>query len=198
MNQAQVTKLVSKLRIKVAPEPRRLRNPKGPEGRLDKLRKTVTGLIKFERIELNFNRADEARQYAERLISEAIVHGDCHKPTMEIADYWLLEKELIHKLFKVLVPRYENCNTAFTKMYRAPRPLYSRNIEKAVLELRGNPYPSLINKQYSNRHLIQNVLLDAAKYDYRQAKYAEMADKIGKTENQELNKLSKKDEITTE
>lgn len=67
MNQAEVSKLVSKLRIKVNPEPRRLRNLLGPEGRLNRLRKTVTGLIKYERIELNFNRADEARQYTERV-----------------------------------------------------------------------------------------------------------------------------------
>lgn len=117
-----------------------------------------------------------------QLISEAIRHGDCHKPTMETADFWLLEKELVHKLFKVLVPRYENSNTAFTRMYKAPRPEYSRNYEMAVLELKGNPYPPLVNKQAHNRLLIQNVLLDAAKYDYRQAKYAEMADKMGKEE----------------
>lgn len=67
MNQADITKLVSKLRIKVPPTHRRLRNPEGPEGRLNRLRKTVTGLIKYERIELNYNRADEARQYAERV-----------------------------------------------------------------------------------------------------------------------------------
>lgn len=112
---------------------------------------------------------------------------------MDVADYWLLEKELIHKLFKVLVPRYENCNFSFTKMYKAPRPQYSRNIEKAVLELRGNPYPSLTNRQGNNRYLIQNILLDAAKYDYRQAKYAEMADKIGKSEDLKCNKIKKKE-----
>lgn len=126
-----------------------------------------------------------------QLISEAIMHGDCHKPTMDIADYWLLEKELIHKLFKVLVPRFENCNTAFTKMFKAPKPSYGRNIDKAILELRGNPYPSLTNKQSNNRQLLQNVLLDAAKYEYRQAKYAEMADKIGKNEATQSKDLSK-------
>lgn len=67
MNQADVSKLISRLRVKVKPEHRNLKNPKGPEGRLDKLRKTVTGLIKFERIELNYQRGDEARQYAERV-----------------------------------------------------------------------------------------------------------------------------------
>lgn len=67
MNQADVSKLVSKLRIRVPAEPRKLRNSKGPEGRLDKLRKTVTGLVKYERLELNHNRGEEARQYAERV-----------------------------------------------------------------------------------------------------------------------------------
>lgn len=67
MNQAEVSKLISKLRVKVPPRPRKLSSPKGPEGRLDKLRKTVTGLIKYERIELNLTRGDEARQYAERV-----------------------------------------------------------------------------------------------------------------------------------
>ena len=68
MNQADVSKLVSKLRINIKPRHRNLKNPDGSEGRLNKLRKTVTGLIKHERIELNYNRADEARGYAERVI----------------------------------------------------------------------------------------------------------------------------------
>lgn len=67
MNQADVSKLVSQLRIAVNARHRNLKNPAGPEGRLLKLRKTVTALIKHERIELNYNRADEARGYAERV-----------------------------------------------------------------------------------------------------------------------------------
>lgn len=67
MNQAQVSKLMSQLRIAVKPHVKKLRNPEGPEGRLKKLRKTVNALIKHERIELNYPRADEARQYAERV-----------------------------------------------------------------------------------------------------------------------------------
>lgn len=110
---------------------------------------------------------------------------------MQLADYWLLEKELVHKLFKVLVPRYENYDTSFTRMYRAPKPQAERNIHKSVLELKENPYPSLTNRNASNRLLIQNVLLDAAKYDYRQTKYAEMAEQIGKSEQKQLPKESK-------
>lgn len=67
MNQADVTKLVSQLKVRVNPRLRKFSNPKGPEERLNKLRKTVTALIKHERIELNYPRADEAQMYAERV-----------------------------------------------------------------------------------------------------------------------------------
>jgi large subunit ribosomal protein L17 len=67
MNQADVTKLMSRLRIKYKPVKRKLKNIEGSEGRLKKIRKTLTALIKHERIELNFNRADETRGYVERV-----------------------------------------------------------------------------------------------------------------------------------
>jgi large subunit ribosomal protein L17 len=88
MNQAEVAKLMSQLKIAVRPRHRNLKNVDGPEGklksgvfssvsksylisiflgRLNKLRKTVTALIKHERLEMNYNRADEARGYAERV-----------------------------------------------------------------------------------------------------------------------------------
>lgn len=67
MNQAEVSRLVSKLKVKVNPKLRKFSSPRGPEGRLDKLRKTVTALIKYERIELNYPRAEESRMYAERV-----------------------------------------------------------------------------------------------------------------------------------
>ncbi|XP_065075837.1 large ribosomal subunit protein bL17m-like [Ochlerotatus camptorhynchus] len=106
MNQAEVAKLMSQLKVAIRPRHRNLKNIDGPEGRLDKLRKTVTALIKHERIELNYQRA----------ISDAIRYGDCHKPTMEMADYWLTEKQLVHKLFKVLAPRFEEYKVSSTRM----------------------------------------------------------------------------------
>ncbi|CAD7002876.1 unnamed protein product [Ceratitis capitata] len=177
MNQADVSKLMSQLRIAVKPH-RNLRNPDGPEGRLLKLRKTVTALVKHERIELYYNRADEARGYAELLISNAIRYGDRHKATMELADYWLLEKQLVHKLFKVLVPRLENCNYSYTRLYKAPRDYPGMYYRKSVLELRGNPYPTLVTDFTNNRNLIHNVLLDEARKDYRRERLAELANKI--------------------
>ncbi|KAF4522024.1 hypothetical protein B566_EDAN010901 [Ephemera danica] len=85
MNQAEVSKLVSRLKIHVKPKPGRIKNVDGPKGRLEKLRKTVTAL----------------------LISDAIRYGDCHNQTMKMADFWLIEKQLVHKLFKVLEARKE-------------------------------------------------------------------------------------------
>lgn len=67
MNQPELTKLVSRLNTRVNSRLRKFRCPKGPGERLNKLRKTVTALIKYERIELNYPRADEARMYAERV-----------------------------------------------------------------------------------------------------------------------------------
>lgn len=83
-----MSKLMSALKIAVNPKARRLRNVDGPEGRLDKLRKTVTALIKHERIELNFNRADEARGYAERVSKTTDLPSNLtsnHLPTASLA-----------------------------------------------------------------------------------------------------------------
>lgn len=113
-----------------------------------------------------------------QLISEAIRHGDTHKPTMDVADFWLEEKQLIHKLFKVLAPRLENCPVSYTRMYKAPREFPGQPYKRAILELRGNPYPSLLPDRSTNRNLIHNVLLDEAKKDYRREKYEEIAKKI--------------------
>lgn len=67
MNQADVAKLVSKLRFAITPKHRRFPNRGGSQGRLNLMKETVTALIKYERIELNYARADEARGYAERV-----------------------------------------------------------------------------------------------------------------------------------
>lgn len=104
-----------------------------------------------------------------------------------MADYWLVEKQLVHKLFKVLVPRYENYTTAYTRMYNAPRCYHVDKHLKAVLELRGNPYPPLLPDNTSNRNLIHNVLLDEAKKAYRTKKYIEIASKISEPLSDSVN-----------
>ncbi|KAK3908007.1 39S ribosomal protein L17, mitochondrial [Frankliniella fusca] len=187
---ADLSKLVSRLKIPVHWHVKKLRGGEipGPEGRLLKLRKSVTALIKYERIEMDYYPAEEARGYAERLISEAVRHGPQCPETMEMADWWLEEKQLIHKLFKVLVPRYQHYPSSFTNFYRAPFWYFSDGFQsqlnekypdreinetipafrtvsypKGLLELKGNPYPPIFRTNVTNPRSIQNVLLSSAK-----------------------------------
>ena len=73
------------LRIRVRELPRRLpkaqgRRPDGhgwgPTGRINKMRKVVTGLLRHERLEGKYHYMDEARGYAERVSN--ISGNHCH------------------------------------------------------------------------------------------------------------------------
>lgn len=95
---------------------------------------------------------------------------------MEMADFWITEKQYIHKLFKVLVPRFQNCPVSYTRMYKAPKSYPDITFrDRAVLELRGNPFPVLKPQLGVNRNFIHNVLLEEAKKEYRKKKYAELS-----------------------
>lgn len=54
-----------------------------------------------------------------------------------MADHWLNEKQLVHKLFKVLVPRYQNYNTSYTRLILGPKVMGVYQDDKAILELKG-------------------------------------------------------------
>lgn len=96
---------------------------------------------------------------------------------MEMADFWITEKQYIHKLFKVLVPRFQNCPVSYTRMYKAPKSYPDITFrDRAVLELRGNPFPVLKPHLGVNRNFIHNVLLEEAKKEYRKTKYAELSE----------------------
>ena len=62
---------------------------KGADARLVILAEKMTLLFKYERLEMFHHVSQELRPYAERLIATAIRYGDCHVPTMELADFWL-------------------------------------------------------------------------------------------------------------
>lgn len=118
---------------------------------------------------------------------------------MEMADYWILEKQYVHKLFKVLVPRLQHCPISYTRMYRAPKPYPGSDYERAVLELRGHPFPSITPDTYRNRNFIQNVLLDEAKKEYRRQKYMEMAEAMAPmTSGEEANAVRNSESVTTD
>ncbi|XP_076028621.1 mitochondrial ribosomal protein L17 [Oratosquilla oratoria] len=173
MNQAEIRKLIPALRCVVQPKYRKFGNPKGPEGRLLMLRKTVTSLVKNERIELNYHRADEARGYAERLIGDAIRYGDRHRETMEMASYWLEEKQLVHKLFKVLVPRFTDSKESYTRLHKAPIIYPGRAHERAVLELKDNPLPPVVPQKTASHNWLHNILLEEARREYNANKQEE-------------------------
>ncbi|EDM17993.1 mitochondrial ribosomal protein L17, isoform CRA_d [Rattus norvegicus] len=78
----------------------------GPESRIHLLRNLLTGLVRHERIEATWARVDEMRGYAEKLIDYGKL-GDTNERAMRMADFWLTEKDLIPKLFKVLAPRFQ-------------------------------------------------------------------------------------------
>ena len=104
---------------------------------------------------------------------------------MEMADFWLTEKQLVHKLFKVICPRFENSNRSFTKMYKAPREYPGSYRARAILELRGNPYPSLVPEDTKNRLLIHNVLLDEARKEHNRVRRQNLEDNL-KSSNKEV------------
>ncbi|XP_076092427.1 large ribosomal subunit protein bL17m-like [Mytilus galloprovincialis] len=150
----------------------------GPSGRIKRLRMCVTGLIRHERIESTFARCDETRGYAERLINIASKHGDKDKYAMEVADYWLLEKDLIHKLFKVIVPRYENNRSSYTKLYMLPKELPGYGKDMGVLELKDNPWPQVVPKQRETKYFLTNMLVDELRKEHHRTKRSPFVNKI--------------------
>lgn len=170
MNQARVDRLLAKMNYKMMKIPRLMKQPKGPQGRLLMMQKTTTLVVKHERVEANYNRLDECRGYIEQLISQAIRRGPNDVHMMKLADFWLLEKQLIYKLFDVLVPRYKDHVGAYTTMHNAPQIYPGPERLRAILELKGNPYPPVPSARHDGRHLLHNILLLEAKREYNIAK----------------------------
>lgn len=142
-----------------------------PGGQLYNLGFAVTHLFRDERIILSYNKATEIRPHVEMLIIEAMRNGDRHKQTMALANFWLREKNLIHKLFKVFVPRYLNHASAFTSLHMLGTDYdYSKRVgtcrflkEEAVLEMKGNILPPIVRPKLELSGLLNNILIDGAR-----------------------------------
>ncbi|XP_058875946.1 large ribosomal subunit protein bL17m [Acipenser ruthenus] len=130
----------------------------GPESRINMLRNILTGLVRHERIETTWARADEVRIYAEKLIDYA-KKGDTDEKVMKMASFWLTEKDLVHKLFKVLVPRLGSEQRGYTRLFHIPNRDSLDRAKMAVLELRGNPFPPLVTRQPDSDGSLLNQLL---------------------------------------
>lgn len=149
-----------------------------PGGQLYNLTWALSSLFRDERVVLRYNKATELRPHVEMLIVEAMRNGDRHRPTMALANFWLREKNLVHKLFKVFVPRYLNHTSAFTALHMLGKdcPRYGEpesewrnkpwkwNIsDEAVLEMKGNNLPPIIRPKLELSGLLNNVLMDGAR-----------------------------------
>eukprot|EP00063_Salmo_salar_P035926 XP_014010761.1 PREDICTED: ribosomal protein L17 mitochondrial-like protein isoform X1 [Salmo salar] len=150
----------------------------GPESRINMLRNILTGLVRHERIETTRGRADEVRFYAEKVRTWMLIDyakkGDTDEKAMKMANFWLTEKDLIPKLFKVLAPRFETQPKAYTRMARIPN---RENLDKAamaVLEYKGNPFPPLQTAKRDNELTLINQLLKG----YREERAQQAAAKV--------------------
>lgn len=139
----------------------------GPESRINMLRNILTGLVRYERIETTLARADEVRFYAEKLIDYA-KKGDTDEKAMKMASFWLTEKDLVPKLFKVLAPRFETQPNGYTRLARIPNRENLDRAKMAVLEYKGNPFPPLFPVKKENELTLINQLLKAYKEERAQ------------------------------
>ncbi|XP_044127573.1 39S ribosomal protein L17, mitochondrial [Bufo gargarizans] len=130
----------------------------GPRSRLDMLRNLLTALVRHERIETTWARADELRFYADKIIDYGKC-GDRDEKAMKMADFWLTEKDLIHKLFKILVPRFNLHNGNYTNMYQIPNRENLDRAKMAVIEYKENPLPPLPVHRKDNEKTLLNQLL---------------------------------------
>jgi len=71
---------MNRLKIPLAPRPRKLRSilglGSGPEGRIEKIRKVVTELVRHERLEGSYRILNESRGYAELVSSHQCLSSD--------------------------------------------------------------------------------------------------------------------------
>lgn len=144
----------------------------GPESRINMLRNLLTGLVRHERIETTYGRADEVQFYAEKLIEYA-KKGDTDEKAMKMASFWLTEKDLVPKLFKVLAPRFESKTDGFTRLAQLPRRENLDKAKMAVIEYKGNPFPPLYPVRKVNELSLINQLLKA----YREEKAQQLTDR---------------------
>ncbi|XP_034554558.1 39S ribosomal protein L17, mitochondrial [Notolabrus celidotus] len=144
----------------------------GPQSRINILRNILTGLVRHERIETTVARADEVRFYAERLVDYA-KKGDTDEKAMKMASFWMTEKDLVPKLFKVLAPRFETQSKGYTRMARIPNRQNLDRAKMAVLEYKGNPFPPLFPVKKENELSLINQLLKG----YREEKAQQLAAK---------------------
>ncbi|KAJ7417753.1 39S ribosomal protein L17, mitochondrial [Willisornis vidua] len=123
----------------------------GQRQRLDLLRNLVTALVRYERIETPWARADEMRGYAERLIDYA-KRGDTDERAMRMADFWLTPHP-----------------GSYTRLLQIPNRDKLDRAKMAVIELKGNPLPPLLRPRRDSEKTLLNQLLKGYREDVKRA-----------------------------
>jgi len=79
------------------------------------LRNIVTSLLKEERIETTEQRAKDLRSVAEKMVTLG-KQGDLHARRQALA--YLLDEDVVTKLFKEIAPRYQNRQGGYTRIMK--------------------------------------------------------------------------------
>ena len=78
---------------------------------------------------------------------------------MEMADYWILQKDLVPKLFQVLVPRYENQIGPYTLVHKLSTEYPGKGTKKIVMELKNNSLPPVKTSSRDFSNSLANILI---------------------------------------
>jgi len=98
----------------------------------------VTSLLDQERIETTVVKAKEARRFADKMVTLG-KRGTLHARRQALA--FIMDKEVVSKLFSVLGPRYADRNGGYTRIIRTG---FRRGdgAELALLEMVGRIAPT--------------------------------------------------------
>ncbi|NWI28962.1 RM17 protein, partial [Sula dactylatra] len=131
----------------------------GPRSRLDLLRNLVTALVRHERIEAPLRSSPPTPKSLLALRSPG---AGAQRAAPQ-------EKDLIHKLFKVLAPRFQPHPGSYTRLLQIPNRDSLDRAKMAVIELKGNPFPPLICPRRDSEKTLLNQLLKGYREDMQRA-----------------------------
>ncbi|XP_031566725.1 uncharacterized protein LOC116301750 [Actinia tenebrosa] len=119
---------------------------KSPERRKNLYKTLITAFVQHERIETTLSRCQDLSRVAERMIDLA------KKGDEATVNSWLMQKELIPKVFGELLPRYEGMTSGYTRVYRIP-PRKEDSAKMGIVEFIGNDLPQLLPDEDELRKL---------------------------------------------
>ncbi|KAI6176603.1 hypothetical protein M3Y97_00816200 [Aphelenchoides bicaudatus] len=159
---SKIVRTLPSIKVPIGHIPQRLKTQgfENPQGRLEILRRMITRLFREERCEFKYNRAEECRQYAERIIQLGIHRGRNDDHTMEMLRWWFMQPFLIDKFFGEIVPRLKDTPEPYTFLIKLPRQRLLSYSDSRIshyhhttlgsLEINGNRFPD-IRKLEENR-----------------------------------------------